>query len=117
MPVTDPTNRADIGTIQSKLVSTSIDTPETRSAFPGKWFNHWVQCCNRLSSAGYGFNVLSAYIHFAPKIAQKFDPQVALDLANSVSKIAVKTGRIEAESLPYASYVAANLLKDQKSFS
>jgi len=116
MPVTDPTNRADLGTIQSKLVSTSIDTPETRSAFPGKWFNHWVQCCNRLSSAGYGFNVLSAYIHFAPKIAQKFDPQVALDLANSVSKIAVKTGRIEAESLPYASYVAANLLKDQNSF-
>ena len=116
MPVTDPTNRADLGTIQSKLVSTSIDTPETRSAFPGKWFNHWVQCCNRLSSAGYGFNVLSAYIHFAPKIAQKFDPQVALDLANSVSIIAVKTGRIEAESLPYASYVAANLLKDQNSF-
>ena len=116
MPVTDPTNRADLGTIQSKLVSTSIDTPETRSAFPGKWFNHWVQCCNRLSSAGYGFNVLSAYIHFAPKIAQIIDPQVALDLANSVSKIAVKTGRIEAESLPYASYVAANLLKDQNSF-
>jgi len=116
MPVTDPTNRADLGTIQSKLVNTSIDTPETRSVFPGKWFNHWVQCCNRLSSAGYGFNVLSAYIHFAPKIAQIIDPQVALDLANSVSKIAVKTGRIEAESLPYASYVAANLLKDQNSF-
>ena len=60
--------------------------------------------------------VLSAYVRYAPEIAQSLDARAAFDLTDSISEVAAKTGRVEAERLPYAAYVAAERINDYRGF-
>ena len=60
--------------------------------------------------------VLSAYVRYAPKIAKSLDARAAFDLTDSISEVAAKTGRVEAERLPYAAYVAASRINDYRGF-
>ena len=101
------------GTVLSNI---RLDSPEIRSAFPDNLLARWFHCCRRLDSAGYGNVVLSAYVRYAPKIAQSLDTRAAFDLTDSISEVAAKTGRVEAERLPYAAHVAADRIKDYRGF-
>ncbi len=60
--------------------------------------------------------VVSSYIGCAPLIAEKLGPEIAFDLADSVSAIAAKTGKLEAEKFPKAALHAARKLPDQRAF-
>ena len=71
------------GTVLSNI---RLDSPEIRSAFPDNLLARWFHCCRRLDSAGYGNVVLSAYVRYAPKIAQSLDARAAFDLTDSLEE-------------------------------
>ena len=116
MTVTKLTDRLDSGQRHIDNASELIDSEELKSVFPDSLLARWLHCCRKLESAGYGASVLTAYYRFAPQIARVLDPQAAFNLADSVSEIAAKTGRIEAQLLPQASLIAANRLNDERGY-
>jgi len=116
MTVTKLTDRLDSGQRHIDNASELIDSGELKSVFPGSLLARWLHCCRKLESAGYGASVLTAYYRFAPQIARVLEPQAAFNLADSVSEIAAKTGRIEARLLPQASLIAAKRLNDERGY-
>ena len=115
-PVTDITYRLGRNSEFDAPLPVSVDTPEIRSAFPDHLYARWLHCCRRLTSSGYGDLVVSGYVSCAPSIARKLGPEVAFDLADSVSAIAAKTGKLEAAKFPEAALFAARKLPDQRAF-
>lgn len=115
-PVTDITNRLGRNPQFDAPLPASVDTATIRAAFPDHLYARWLHCCRRLVSAGYGDMVVSSYIGCAPLIAEKLGPEIAFDLADSVSAIAAKTGKLEAEKFPKAALHAARKLPDQRAF-
>ena len=115
-PVTDITNRLGRNPQFDAPLPVSVDTPTIRAAFPDHLYARWLHCCRRLMSAGYGDMVLSGYIECAPLIAEELGPEIAFDLADSVSAIAAKSGKLEAAKFPKAALHAARKLPDQRAF-
>ncbi len=116
MTVTKLTDRLDSGQPYIDNASEFIDSEELKSVFPDSLLARWLHCCRKLESAGYGTSVLTAYYRFAPQIARVLGPQAAFNLADSVSEIAAKTGRVEAQLLPQASLIAAKRLNDERGY-
>ena len=115
-PVTDITNRLGRNTQFEAPLPVTVDTPAIRSAFPDHLYARWLHCCRRLTSAGYGDIVVSGYVSCAPSIAKKLGPEIAFDLADAVSAIAAKTGKLEAAKFSEAALFAADNLPDQRAF-
>ena len=115
-PVTDITSRLGRNAKFDAPLPIAVDTLASRSAFPDHLYARWLHCCRRLTSAGYGDNVVSGYVNCAPSIAKKLGPEIAFDLADAVSAIAAKTGKLEAAKFPEAALFAANKLSDQRAF-
>lgn len=114
--VTDISGRLGRNPRFESALPVSADTAEIRTVFPGSLFARWLHCCRRLSASGYGELVVSSYISNAPAVARKFGPELAFDLADSVSAIAAKTGRLEAAKFSEAAFCATNKLPDQRAF-
>ena len=115
-PVTDITSRLGGNAKFDAPLPMAVDTLAVRSAFPDHLYARWLHCCRRLTSAGYGDIVVLGYVNCAPSIAKKLGPEIAFDLADAVSAIAAKTGKLEAAKFPEAALFAANKLSDQRAF-
>lgn len=116
MTVTKLTDRLGFGQRHLDNASKLINSDELKSVFPDSLFARWLHCCHKLESAGYGESVLSSYCRYAPQIARVLDAQAAFNLADSVSEVAAKTGRMEAQLLPQAALVAAEKLSDERGY-
>lgn len=87
---------------------------QVRDAFPGDFHPAWIRACRRLSGAGYGEAVSSAYMRYSPEISRLVSPPVAIDLADLVSRLAIRSGRTAACLLPeQAIAVIRSVGKDQ----
>ena len=115
-PVTDITDRLRGHRHFADQLPDSVDSAELRSAFPNHLYARWLHCCRRLLSAGFGDLVFSAYVRYAPIISKELNPEIALDLTDSISAIAAKTGRLEAAKLSEAAAIAAKHLKNERSY-
>ncbi|MBN9244012.1 MAG: VWA domain-containing protein [Mesorhizobium sp.] len=80
------------------------------SAFPGDRHPAWIRACRRLAGAGYGDAVTDAYIRSSPDIARATTPQAAIDLAGTVSSVAIRSGRTAAALLSETALDAAGRL-------
>jgi uncharacterized protein YegL len=114
--VTDITDRLRGHRPFADQLPDSVDSAELRSAFPNHLYARWLHCCRRLLSAGFGDLVFSAYVRYAPIVSKELNPEIALDLTDSISAIAAKTGRLEAAKLPQAAAIAAKHLKNERSY-
>ncbi|MDX8457583.1 nitric oxide reductase activation protein NorD [Mesorhizobium humile] len=81
-----------------------------RAAFPGDAYAAWLKAYRRLAGAGYGGDVAEAYERQAPDVARLSSTDVAIDLAASVSNMAIRSGSRAASQLPAATVVAAKRL-------
>ncbi len=82
-------------------------TPAAAKFFPHTCAARWLGVCRKLENAGYGAAVLGAYIRNAPEVARLVDPERAIALGDSVSRVAIKAGCRAAETLPAAAVRAA----------
>ncbi|MGF1624466.1 MAG: nitric oxide reductase activation protein NorD [Alphaproteobacteria bacterium] len=85
-------------------------------AFPEEAAARWLRAQRKLSGAGYGPNVLSAYVQQSPHIALLVGPDAAIELAETVSAVAIKAGLKAAEALPWAALKVAERLQDLARF-
>ncbi len=102
-----------------KLVAAKADLPdggaltdEARQAFPDADAARWLHAVRKLSQAGYGQSVVASYTKHSVTIARQVGPGPAIELADLVSTLAVKSGRNAAELLPAAALQAAVRLKE-----
>lgn len=87
---------------------------QVRDAFPGDFHPAWIRACRRLSGAGYGEAVSGAYMRYSPEISRLVSPPVAIDLADLVSRLTIRSGRTAACLLPeQAIAVIRSVGKDQ----
>ena len=88
-------------------------TADARRAFPDGAAARWLHAIRKLSQAGYGQGVVASYTRHSVSIARLLGPEPAIELADVVSTLAVKSGRKAAEFLPWAALQAAERLKDE----
>ncbi len=79
-------------------------------AFPDETAARWLRAQRKLSGAGYGTGVLDAYVRQSPPIALAVGPDGAIELAETVSTLAIKSGLKAAEALPWAALKVAERL-------
>lgn len=90
---------------------------EGKSFFPNEYYPHWERACNKLAHAGYGALIPLSYARHSPKLVKALNPEVAINLAATVSFAAIKVNRAAAELLPKAAVVAAHELKSTQAFT
>jgi hypothetical protein len=83
------------------------DPVDVAAAFPEDIRPKWLTACRRLAGAGYGETVASAYVATGPAIARMASPLNAVDLADTVSSAAIKSGRKAAALVPHAAVIVA----------
>lgn len=85
-------------------------------AFPDEAAARWLRAQRKLSGAGYGPSVLGAYVQQSPHVAVAVGPDAAIELAETVSALAIKAGLKAAEALPWAALKVAEKLQDLARF-
>ena len=88
-------------------------TADARQAFPDASAARWMRAIRKLSGAGYSQGVVTSYTRHSITLARVLGPEPAIELADAVSTMAIKSGRKAAELLPWAALQAAELLKDE----
>ncbi|MHA1600740.1 MAG: nitric oxide reductase activation protein NorD [Alphaproteobacteria bacterium] len=91
-------------------------TPAARRAFPGALAARWLRACRKLTQAGYGDPVVTAYVRSAPGIAEILGPDIAIELVDPVSAITIRAKRKAGEQFPGAALKAAERLKNEQLF-
>lgn len=91
-------------------------SPLARRVFAGNLTARWLRACRKLEQAGYGDATVRAYARYAPDIAELLGPEIAVELAEVVSTVAVKAERKAAELLPWAALKAAERLTDEQRY-
>ncbi len=86
--------------------------PQLAQAFPGDATARWLRAVRKLDGAGYGKAVVAAYERQSPKIALVIGPDGAIELADTVSAVAIKAGVAAAAMLPAAALTVAERLDD-----
>ncbi len=86
--------------------------PSTLAAqsFPEPYTAPWLRACRRIRGAGYGEAIVQAFERAAPACALKVGPEAALKLTETVSAVAIKAGRLAAETLCQVAPVAVDRL-------
>ena len=84
--------------------------------FPEPYLAPWLRACRRIEGAGYGDAVTRAYERHGIACAQALSPDAAIELADAVSALAIKSGRKAAETLCEAAALAARRLDDLPRF-
>lgn len=91
-------------------------TPLAQRVFAGNLAARWFRACRKLNQAGYGDTTILAYARHAPAIAEILGTEIAIELADVVSTVAVRAERKAAELLPWAALKAAERLSDEQRF-
>ena len=91
-------------------------TSEARRLFPEDAAARWLRARRKLSDAGYGQAVSDSYTTYSLACARIVGPEPAIELADVVSVVAIKSGRKAAETLCYAAERAATRLEDAPRF-
>jgi hypothetical protein len=87
---------------------------EVVKAFPETLIARWLRATRKLEQAGYGQTVVRRYVRHSVPIAEHVSPLAAINLADAVSTLAIKSGIASAEALPrVAEETAARLKEDQ----
>ncbi|WP_340117796.1 VWA domain-containing protein [Pelagibius sp. 7325] len=84
--------------------------------FPEPYMAPWLRACRRIEGAGYGEAVTRAYERHGIACAQAIGPDAAIDLADAVSAVAIKSGRKAAETLCEAAAMTARRLGELPRF-
>lgn len=87
---------------------------QAKQAFEGVDMARWLRACRKLDQAGYGADVISAYLRYSPPLAKRVGANRAIALADVVSSVAIKAGRRAAACLPAAAIKAAERLNDDE---
>lgn len=89
---------------------------QARQVFSDDAAARWLRARRKLSDAGYGQAVADSYASYSIAIARLVGPEPAIELADVVSVVAIKSGRKAAETLCYAAERAAARLEDPQRF-
>ena len=87
---------------------------EAKRVFPETLMARWLRASRKLEQAGYGDTAVTRYIRHSVAIAKRVSPIAAIDLAEAVSTLAIKSGLSTAEALPQAAERAANRLQNDQ---
>lgn len=115
MSVTDLQAVIDAGGGSDRLIDKTY-REAAEQAFPDDLIARWIHAARRLRQAGYGETVVRRYVHHSLNIAGQLDPRVAIDLADTVSTVAIKTGIANAETFPPVADQAAERLGETQLF-
>jgi len=85
-------------------------------SFPENYVAPWLRACRRLSYAGYGDPLVAAYERCSAACASLIGADAAIDMADTVSAVAIKAGRDAATRLCEAAVLAANRLETTQLF-
>ncbi len=104
-----------------KLVDEAAPAPaETaaliKEAFPDPFTAAWLRAVAKLSGAGYGQSVVGTYELHAPRVALLVGPEPAIEMADLVSTLAIRSGRRAAECLSVAAEAVARRFGDAAAF-
>lgn len=78
------------------------DAGARAAAFEPPFLAPWLRACRKLEGAGYGPTVVKAYEIASPEIAGKVGPEPAIELADVVSAVTIKSGRRAGEAMSEA---------------
>ncbi len=101
----------DVVVNNGKLTNEAIVDRVLNHSFPKTHEARWLRACRRLDQAGYGQGVVSSYTRYSCELADKIDPGDVLQLADVVSSVAIKSGKVAAQELSVAACRAAVRLK------
>ena len=90
---------------------------EGKTLFPDQYRKHWEKACNKLAQAGYGALIPLSYARYSPRLLKSLSPEIAINLAASVSLAAIKVNRAASEILPKAAVIAAQELHTESAFT
>lgn len=99
--------------VEVAAASDLIDS-EVRAVFPETLIARWLRASRKLEQAGYGETVVRRYIRHSVAVARLISPIAAIDLADAVSTLAIKSGLATAEALPASAERAADRLQDDQ---
>lgn len=91
-------------------------TPAARRAFPEDLEARWLGACRKLTQAGYGETVVTAYIRCSPAIAEILGPDISIELVEPISTVTIKAKRKAGEIFPWAALKAAEHFRDEQLF-
>ncbi|WP_434053096.1 MAG: VWA domain-containing protein [Roseibium sp.] len=77
----------------------------------------WTQALTRLKGAGYGERIARCYREASLKVAEEIGPQGAIDLANTLSFMTIKTGSNTSETFLKATCLVATRCADAQGFA
>ena len=101
----------DVIVNNKKLAGDTTVGQVSNHSFPKAYEERWLRAWRRLDQAGYGKRIVAAYKEYSCALAQEIDPIDALQLADAVSSVAIKSGKAAAEELPSVAFKAATRLK------
>ena len=105
---------------QPKVVRIDQSAPEipaaVSAAFPGAWLAPWLRAERKLRGAGYGDALCIAFERAGPACAEIIGPEPAIDMAEIVSSVAIKSGTKAAAQLCATAPMAAHRIGDAPRF-
>ena len=101
---------------RSRKLLRILESKAASDAFPDELFARWSHNCRKLAQAGYGNRVVESYLTHSIQLAGKIGADAAIDVADTVSGIAIKAGRRAAEQLPVAALIVAEQVPDERVF-
>ena len=100
-----------------KISDDSYLTKGAIQAFADDYAARWLRACRKLEGSGYGDGVIDSYARNSIEVSNIVGPERAIALADSVSSVAIKSGRRAAEILPVTAVkVAVRLDGDEARF-
>ncbi|MEM6679639.1 MAG: VWA domain-containing protein [Pseudomonadota bacterium] len=93
------------------------DLPEAvREAFPDAWLAPWLRARRKIEGAGYGAALEAGFRAAGPACARIAGPEPAIDMADFLSAITIKSGRRAGEMLCAVAPAVATRLGDGPRF-
>lgn len=101
-----------------RLVGDAVlqESPAVLAAFPGDWLAPWLRARRRIEGAGYGETVAAAFRAAGPVCAQRVGPEPVIDMADTLSAVTIKSGRLAGAAFAQAAIAAAERLGDAPRF-
>ncbi|MEM7744766.1 MAG: VWA domain-containing protein [Pseudomonadota bacterium] len=89
---------------------------EVRDAFPGEWLAPWLRARRKIEGAGYGTSLDIAFRNAGPPVARCVGAEPAVDMADYLSAITIKSGTRAGELFCIAAPLVAARLSDGPRF-
>ncbi|MCP4383520.1 MAG: VWA domain-containing protein, partial [Hyphomicrobiales bacterium] len=85
-------------------------------AFPEPYAAAWLRAVAKLRDAGYGESVVGKYELHGPQIALLVGPEPAIEMADLISSLTIRSGRRAAECLSLSAESVARRFGDARTF-